>query len=143
MVNQYWRPQHDNCPLCTMNFTVISRFEEMDEDIAYFYLKANLTKGGKQTFQDVRNPSYTEDELKLSGMAKDVKYWEHFENKEVEMMLALYDYDLKFFGYSSSAYFKAIGLEKFANLTANPEFINGQNMNWKYLRHTAVNCCYG
>ena len=57
-----WRPQHETCPVCSMNFTImgrsvfyekgfiisthyinkdnfLKRFESMDEDLVYFYLK--------------------------------------------------------------------------------------------------------
>ena len=37
-----WRPQFNKCPVCSMEFSLIGDFDQIGEDLAYFFLKNGL-----------------------------------------------------------------------------------------------------
>ena len=42
-INEHWRPQLANCPLCHFEYSVYGKYETSEEDTAYILLKSNLT----------------------------------------------------------------------------------------------------
>ena len=43
VADPHWRPHHLLCPFCQLQFTVLARVEDLQEDAAYFALKSNLS----------------------------------------------------------------------------------------------------
>ena len=92
-----------------MNFTVISYYEQLEEDIAYYLLKTNTSSLIREPLAQ-RNPSFTQDPVHLTGLEKDKVFWKGLTKEQILGFIDLYKDDLTFFNYSAEKYFEHLNL---------------------------------
>ena len=101
--NPHWQPVWQLCPVCSLNFTVYAKMENMKEDAQYFKLLANVDDDKKRK---IGKPN---SEPILVGA---LEFWNQVEAKYIHMLAEpfAYKYDLELFGYSIEEYTDTIGL---------------------------------
>ena len=101
--NAHWRPIWHQCPVCSVNFSVYARMENMEEDIKYFKLLANV-EDKKSNLSPVNTVSRKVD-------AKE--FWSQVDMKYINMLAEpfAYKYDFEMFGYSLQEYIDKIGFK--------------------------------
>jgi hypothetical protein len=120
-VDQHWRPQvslaqqaaaltlpqHLGCPFCGLQFTVYGRMEELDQDSAYFFRRANLTG-----LIDTKLHSNMKDKVSEKGLLEK-QFWEGVDAEILEQLSgeAGYKTDLEMFDYSVQDYLASIELD--------------------------------
>jgi len=96
----HWKPQHLSCPFCGLEFTVYARLEELDQDKAYFFQRANLT--------NIVNTNLHKN--KKTSLVKEVEFWSNVDPELIMLVLSAYKIDFEMFGYSVQQYFGRLNL---------------------------------
>ncbi|BET00649.1 Sulfotransferase family [Nesidiocoris tenuis] len=102
---EMWSPMHKLCSPCFVNFTVIAKFETLQDDQEYVIKRAGV--------DDILKPA----KVKLQFLAhradetKDLKLKQRFSELEGKLILELiemYRTDFEMFGYNSTKYYYMI-----------------------------------
>ena len=101
-VDHHWRPQHLSCPFCSLDFTVYAHMEELSEDSAYFFTKANLTK--------LIDPARQLNRASSKG-SRQTEFWSEVGMDLLEKLEESYWNDLDMFGYSVQEYIDSLDLD--------------------------------
>eukprot|EP00092_Neocalanus_flemingeri_P035979 GFUD01039177.1.p1 GENE.GFUD01039177.1~~GFUD01039177.1.p1 ORF type:complete len:370 (+),score=61.26 GFUD01039177.1:73-1110(+) len=101
-INRHWQPILRQCPVCSFNFSVYAKTENMEEDFSFFKKIANVDKEKQNIGKSNSGPKWVE--------AKE--FWSQVDKEHVDMLAGpfVYKYDLEMFGYSIQEYFDSIGL---------------------------------
>ncbi|XP_023326363.1 carbohydrate sulfotransferase 11 isoform X2 [Eurytemora carolleeae] len=97
-VDQHWKPQHESCPFCLLDFTVYARVEEINEDTLFFLITSGLE--GRLNPGIRINPS-THDER---------TFWSQVYNETISELLHPYQQDFLMFNYSARAYLENLNI---------------------------------
>jgi hypothetical protein len=107
----HWRLEVVSCPFCAINFTVIGRLEELNEDIAYIMHKTNIFD-----LLDINlhaNPSdiYVK-KTETTQLSKEAIFWSEVSAQLVLDLYQLYKLDFNTFSYDPVQYLSNIGLDE-------------------------------
>jgi len=108
-LDPHWRPQHQCCPFCLLQFSVYSFLEEKKEDFRYFFEKSGLSPANEVPSRTKRSVQHQTFDEKTTAF----KFWRGVEGGLVAELDEAwsYKYDLEMLGYSHALYFQGLGLE--------------------------------
>jgi hypothetical protein len=104
----HWRLEVISCPFCAINFTVIGRLEEMNEDNAYIMHKTNIFDLLDINLQ--ANPSNKYVKTETTHLSKEAIFWSEVSAQLVLDLYQVYKLDFNTFSYDPVQYLSNIGL---------------------------------
>ena len=101
-VNAHWKPIFEQCPLCSLNFSVYAKMENMEEDIQFFKTLAKVEDKNAKIGKSNSGPKLVD--------AKE--FWSKVDMEYVNRLAEpfAYNFDLEMFGYSIQEYLIEIGI---------------------------------
>ena len=104
-----------HCSFCNVNYTIIGRVENFDNDFQYIAVKSNITSllPNNQTLYHM-HPSGTKDPSlaaeimdKESKKKKVIDYFSQLNEFQIRSLYEMYKVDFELFGYTAYPYVKA------------------------------------
>ena len=101
------QPQFSMCPFCSMNFTMYSRVEQLDDDSEFIFRQAKISE------KKVKN--LISGKRRWKSFERDLLFWKHISKNDVRELYEWYFDDFLAFGYTIEEYFKKIGLDNLSD----------------------------
>ena len=117
--NSHWELVSLSCPFCGMNFTVISKLEEMSEDTIYIMNKANL-------WPFISNPNFRMNPSNNSNDKTNGEhsFWANVTDEVILQCFNTYRLDFDMFDYSPVKYFESLGLPEKSQLFKSMDLVS-------------------
>jgi len=98
-LDSHWRPQHQICQPCYINYNFIGRFENLDEDAKYVLAKLTAT-GGEGSNVSFPYKNAFDKSVPLSQRLKH--FYSELSKDVVRKLVHMYKFDYELFGYDYS-----------------------------------------
>ena len=95
-LDKHWRPQHQICHPCHINYDFIGRFENINDDAKLVI--TNLTASVGQTW-NVSFPRLQASRSKVSLSQQRKSIYANIPRDNVRKLVRIYELDYKLFGY--------------------------------------------
>ncbi|TRY72464.1 hypothetical protein TCAL_11413 [Tigriopus californicus] len=102
-VNVHWRPFHDRCAYCDMNYDVIGTLDEFQSDVFYISQRLQLPEVFNLKLHANGAPPLA---ITQSRHEKSLQYFKQLQKKQIVILLRIYSIDFELFGYTADEYLK-------------------------------------
>jgi hypothetical protein len=117
--NEHWQPQYKHCDFCEINYDIVGRVENLEEDLKYIAHINNFTSAlpnDERNFhvhpsgiKRFTSPEGTQQNKLINSQRKDekaIKYFSLLTSNQLKGLYNMYQIDFEIFGYSEYPYVK-------------------------------------
>ena len=112
--NEHWQPQYMHCDFCEINYDIVGRVENLEEDLKYIAHVNNFTSllpskfhvhpSGVKRFASPNDRTGENEVIQMSSSKrskeKTIKYFSMLNFNQSQALYNMYQLDFEIFGYS-------------------------------------------